>query len=169
MADVPRRRLFRRRPTDAAELLDSVEAPTAAPNPEPVPPTPPVRPSGPRGERTVTVAVRLTPAEHARWVEAATAGGRGQMGRWVRETATARLDGRAAAAPVGAEVGEQLAALRGELSKVGSNLNQVARALNVQVKGGPVQVDQATALHVLEATRVELGRVRDQLNARAGR
>jgi hypothetical protein len=117
----------------------------------------------------VTVAVRLTPGEHARWVAAATAGGRGQMGRWVRETITDRLDGRAAAAPVGAATGEQLAALRGELSKVGSNLNQVARALNAQAKGGPVQVDQATALQVLEATKVELGRVRDQLNGRMGR
>jgi hypothetical protein len=117
----------------------------------------------------MTVAVRLTPAEHARWVAAATAGGRGQMGRWVRETVTARLDGRAAAAPVSAEAGEQLAALRGELSKVGSNLNQVARALNVQAKGGPVQVTRGDALQVVEATRVELGRVRDQLNERAGR
>ena len=169
MADVPRRRLFRRRPTGAAELPDSVEATAAAPTPEPAPPASPARPAGPRGERTVTVAVRLTPAEHSRWVAAATAGGRGQMGRWVRETVTARLDGTAAAAPVSAEAGEQLAALRGELSKVGSNLNQVARALNVQAKGGPVQVTRGDALQVIEATKAELGRVRDQLNGRAGR
>ena len=111
----------------------------------------------------MTVAVRLTPAEHARWLAAATAGGRGQLGRWVRETITARLDGRPASAPVSADAGEQLAQLRAELSKVGSNLNQVARALNVQAKGGPVQVDQATALQVIQAAKVELGRVRDQL------
>ena len=169
MADVPRRRLFGRRQTETPPASTSVPAPTAAPTPEPAPPTPAVRPAGPRGERTVTVAVRLTPAEHARWVAAAAAGGRGQMGRWVRETVTARLDGRAAAAPVSAEAGEQLAALRGELSKVGSNLNQVARALNVQAKGGPVQVTRGDALQVIEATKVELGRVRDQLNGRAGR
>jgi hypothetical protein len=39
--------------------------------------TGPARRSGPRGERTVIVAARLTPAEHARWTAAATAGGRG--------------------------------------------------------------------------------------------
>jgi hypothetical protein len=169
VAELSPRRLFRRRPTEAAELPASVEAPTAAPTPEPASLTPPVRPAGPRGERTVTVAVRLTPAEHARWVAAATEGGRGQMGRWVRETVTARLEGRPAAAPVSAEAGEQLAALRSELSKVGSNLNQVARALNVQAKGGPVQVTRGDALQVVEATKVELGRVRDQLNGRMGR
>ena len=85
------------------------------------------------------------------------------MGRWVRETVTSRLDGRPAAAPVSSEVGEQLGALRAELSKVGSNLNQVARGLNVQAKGGPVQVSQGAAVQVIEATKVELGRVRDQL------
>jgi len=77
--------------------------------------------SGPRGERTVTVAVRLTPAEHARWVAAAAAGGRSQLGRWVRESITARLDGRRAPAPVSAGALEELAQLRAELSKVGSN------------------------------------------------
>ena len=90
------------------------------------------------------------------------------MGRWVRETITSRLDGRRDPAPVSADVGEQLAALRAELSKVGSNLNQVARALNVAAKGGPVQVDRESALQVIEATKLELGRVRDQL-AEGGR
>lgn len=85
------------------------------------------------------------------------------MGRWVRETVTRRLDGRRDPTPVSADVGEQLAGLRAELSRVGSNLNQVARGLNVQAKGGPVQVSRDTAVQVIEATKVELGRVRDQL------
>ena len=173
MADVPRRRLFRRRPTEAAELPESVEAPTAALDPKNPTPTnaaaPPVRPAGPRGERTVTVAVRLTPAEHARWVAAATAGGRGQMGRWVRETVTARLDGGAAATPTSAEASAQVAALRGELSKVGSNLNQVARALNTANRGGEAAPATEAVLQVVEATRAELGRVRDHLNERGSR
>ena len=117
----------------------------------------------------MTVAVRLTPAEHARWLAAATAGGRGQMGRWVRETVTARLDGRAAAAPVDAAAGEQLAALRGELSKVGSNLNQIARALNTANRGGEAAPPPDAVLRAVEATRAELGRVRDQLHEGAGR
>jgi len=85
------------------------------------------------------------------------------MGRWVRETITSRLDGRRDSTPVSADVGEQLAALRAELSKVGSNLNQVARGLNVQAKGGPVLTSRDAAVQVIEATKVELGRVRDQL------
>ena len=85
------------------------------------------------------------------------------MGRWVRETVTSRLDGRPAAAPVPADVTEQLAALRAELSKVGSNLNQVARGLNVQAMGGPVQVSRDTVVQVIEATKVELGQVRDHI------
>ena len=169
MADVLRRRLFRRRPTEAAELPGSAGAPTSAPEPEPAPTAAPARPGGPRGERTVTVAVRLTPAEHARWVAAATAGGRGQMGRWVRETVTARLDGGAAATPTSVEAGEQVAAMRAELSKVGSNLNQVARALNTANRGGEAAPGTDAVRQVVEATRVELGRVRDQLHERASR
>ena len=166
MVDVPRRRLFGRRPTASPVAPEPVEAPTPAPT---AAPAPPARPAGPRGERTVTVAVRLTPAEHARWVAAATAGGRGQMGRWVRETVTARLDGRSAAAPASAEVGEQLAVLRGELSRVGSNLNQIARALNTANRGGEAAPPPAAVLQAVEATRLEIGRVRDQLNEGAGR
>lgn len=159
MADSTGRRLFRRRPTAEPVL----PAPTEAPTPVPVEPAAAAPRSGPRGERTVTVAVRLTPAEHARWTAAATEGGRGQMGRWVRETVTARLDGRPVPAPVASDVVEQLAALRAELSKVGSNLNQVARALNVQARGGPVQISRDTVGQVIAATRGELGRMRDQL------
>ncbi len=90
------------------------------------------------------------------------------MGRWVRETVTAGLDGRAAA-PDGAETRAELAALRAELSKVGSNLNQIARALNVQAMGGPVQVDQDRVLRVIEAVKLQLGGVREQLAERSWR
>lgn len=187
MADSTGRRLFRRRPKDIPTPLDPASrgqeaegVPSAGPavlSPQgasvrpleasgeeaPADAAGPARRSGPRGERTVTVAVRLTPAEHARWVAAATAGGRGQMGRWVRETVTSRLDGRPVPVPVASDVTEQLAALRAELSKVGSNLNQVARGLNTAARGGPVQVTRDAAVQVIEATKVELGRVRDQL------
>lgn len=169
MADAPRRRLFGRRPTAAPVAPEPVEASSASLTAEPAPPASSVRPAGPRGERTVTVAVRLTPAEHARWLAAATAGGRGQMGRWVRETVTARLDGRVAAAPVDAAAGEQLSALRGELSKVGSNLNQIARALNTANRGGEAAPPPAVVLEAVETTRAEIGRLRDQLHERAGR
>jgi hypothetical protein len=116
--------------------------------------------SGPRGERVKTVAVRLTPEEYAVWVEAAAADGRGQMGRWVRESVMDHLAGRPAGSAGRVEgVGE----LRAELSRVGSNLNQVARALNVARRGGGEAPEMGVVVDVIEATRLELGRVRDEL------
>jgi hypothetical protein len=125
------------------------------------PATPVGEPTGPRGERTKTVAVRLTPAEHAQWVAAAEAEGRGQMGRWVRETVTARLEGRLAAAPVAA-VGEARE-MRAELARMGSNLNQIARALNISALGGKPAPALEDIARSLEAVRAQLGSVRDEL------
>ena len=116
----------------------------------------------------MTVAVRLTPAEHARWTAAATAGGRGQMGRWVRESITGQLDRRPAPAAISEDQAQQLAALRAELSKIGSNLNQVARALNTANRGGDATPLTDVVAGAIAATKLELARVRDQL-AEGGR
>ena len=113
---------------------------------------------GPRGERTKTVAVRLTPDEHAAWTAAATADGRGQMGRWVRETVTDHLTGR-----TGPKQIEGLREMRSDLSHAGSNLNQIARALNVARRGGGPPPEVQVVAAVIEATRTELARVRDLL------
>jgi hypothetical protein len=139
-----------------------------APVPEPTPaiasqvPTAPVEKSaGPRGERTKTVAVRLTPAEHAQWLTTAEAEGRGQMGRWVRETVTARLEGQPTVAPV-----SQAREMRAELARMGSNLNQIARALNISALGGKPAPALEDIARSLETVRQQLGSVRDELRGR---
>lgn len=110
------------------------------------------------------MAVRLTPDEHAQWVAAAEVEGRGQMGRWVRETVTARLEDRPATAPVAA-TGE-VQQMRAELARMGSNLNQIAKALNVSaLGGGPAPAIDDVARN-LEAARELLGFVRDELRGR---
>jgi len=96
------------------------------------------------GERTRTVSVRLSPAEHAAWVAAARGAGRGRLGSWVRDRVAATLTtGSAAAADgptvtgygpaIGSELGVSAAGwagLRAELGRVGNNLNQAVRVAN---------------------------------------
>jgi hypothetical protein len=166
---------FRRFPSEGLVMSDSSSwfrrwsQPAASPAPEPelasavsVPTEPvPDAPAGPRGERTKTVAVRLTPDEHAAWVAAAEAEGRGQMGRWVRETVTARLENRPVAAPV-----SQAREMRAELARMGSNLNQIAKALNIAALGGAPAPENEDIARNLEAARELLGSVRDELRGR---
>lgn len=121
----------------------------------------PDAPAGPRGDRTKTVAVRLTPDEHAAWVAAAAAEGRGQMGRWVRETVTARIENRPAAAPV-----SQAREMRAELARTGSNLNQIAKALNIAALGGAPAPELQEIARSLDAARELLGSVRNELRGR---
>ena len=90
------------------------------------------------GDRTRTVAVRLTPAEHATWVAAATAAGRGRLGSWARDQIAATLATPAAGDVAGAGVVEApgpgvgagvlpAAQVRAQLARVGNLLNQVVR------------------------------------------
>lgn len=94
--------------------------------------------TGVAGERTRTVSVRLSPAEHTAWVAAARGAGRGRLGAWVRDRVAATLatgpaavtDGPAAAGGgLGVSAGEW-AGLRAELGRVGNNLNQAVRMAN---------------------------------------
>ncbi len=95
--------------------------------------------TGVAGERTRTVSVRLSPAEHTAWVAAARGAGRGRLGAWVRDRVAATLatgpaavtDGPAAAGAggLGVSAGEW-AGLRAELGRVGNNLNQAVRMAN---------------------------------------
>jgi pyruvate/2-oxoglutarate dehydrogenase complex dihydrolipoamide acyltransferase (E2) component len=146
---------FRRR-QEPAPVPEPVPAPA-----EPAPAPAPEGPAVPRGERIKTVAVRLTPDEHAAWVAAAAAEGRGQMGRWVRETVTARLENRPVAAPV-----SQAREMRAELARMGSNLNQIAKALNIAALGGAPAPETEDIGRNLEAARELLGSVRDELRGR---
>lgn len=194
MADSTARRLIRRRtpapavpaaapsgpsvgsglaaPEGTAELLVRPPVPsTARFGPAPAPITGASSSSGrsgPRGERTVTVAVRLTPIEQAAWLAAAERDGRVQLGRWVRERITGQLERRPARTMVSPELVEQVARLRSDLSKVGSNLNQIARALNVAARGGEAAPPPAEVLAAVDAVRVELAAVRDRLSGVRG-
>ncbi|WP_368499977.1 plasmid mobilization relaxosome protein MobC [Herbiconiux sp. A18JL235] len=108
-----------------------------------------------------TVAVRLTPDEHARWVHAAEEDGRQQLGRWVRESVDDRLAGRPdRPAPAASE---EVRAMRAELSHVGSNLNQIAKALNVAELGGGAAPELRVVAQVIEDTRKTMASLRDVL------
>ncbi|THJ64475.1 MobC family plasmid mobilization relaxosome protein [Arthrobacter echini] len=157
MADSSRWFSLLRQPAPVADPVPAAagQEPAAAPGEVP---------AGPRGERTKTVAVRLTPEEHAAWVVAAEAEGRGQMGRWVRETVTARLEDRTATAPVAAMA--EVRQMRAELARMGSNLNQIARALNTSALGGGPGPAIEDVARNLEAARELLGSVRDELRGR---
>jgi len=92
------------------------------------------------GERTHTVSVRLSPAEHTAWVTVARGAGRGRLGSWVRDRIAATLTSEAPAAvdgpAVAGDVGHagvsagEWAGLRAELGRVGNNLNQAVRVAN---------------------------------------
>jgi hypothetical protein len=83
------------------------------------------------------------------------------MGRWVRETVTARLENRPAAAPV-----SQAREMRAELARTGSNLNQIAKALNIAALGGAPGPELQEIARSLETARELLGSVRDELRGR---
>lgn len=149
---------------DSSRWFSLLRQPAPTPEPAPAAPVAPVAPVGPRGERTKTVAVRLTPDEHTAWVAAAEAEGRGQMGRWVRETVTARLENQPVTTPVAATA--EVRQMRAELAWMGSNLNQIAKALNTSALGGGPGPAIEDVSRNLEAARELLGAVRDELRGR---
>jgi len=101
------------------------------------------------------VGLSLSVDELEQWERAAAEDGSGSVARWARERVASTL-GRPGASVTGGEV----AALRADLARVGNNLNQIARALNVAERGGPEGPATAEVLAVVEATRAELAAVR---------
>lgn len=92
----------------------------------------------------------LTEEEHAAW--SAAAEGRG-LSAWARDQVTAQLEsGRPG------DDGKEVARLRADLGRMGSNLNQLTRAVN----SGQVLAHREL-LEAVEATRQELARVRGEL------
>jgi len=87
-------------------------------------PTPETTPR-PKSRRTVRLEVRLTPEEEARLVTLA-----GGSGANVSDYVRARSLGQAVPRTVATDDRRALIELLGELGKIGSNLNQVARHLN---------------------------------------
>ena len=100
--------------------------------------------------RTRRVSMSLTEEEHAAWTAAAA--GRG-LSAWAREQVSAQLE---AGKPRGN--GAEVAKLRADLGRVGSNLNQLVRAVN-----SGQTVPSAELLEAVQTTREELARVRGEL------
>lgn len=139
-------------------------------------------------KRTRVVAVRLNDAEFASWEAATLASGRRQIGAWVRDeavavylratknarrsTAPATPDdapaGTTADAGVAARQVAELAALRGELSRVGNNINQIAAVLN-QPSHPAHEAARADAGRVIAEMGPSLGRVYEVLTELAAR
>ncbi|GBR19688.1 MobC family plasmid mobilization relaxosome protein [Asaia spathodeae] len=109
----------------------------------PVPVTPPV-PSLSRPARSSRLSVRASPEELADWAGAARLLGHETTALWVRSLLKeADLTGHD-----GMAVGASLRKLRGELGRIGNNLNQLAHSANCgdAVRAGNV-------LDALEATK----------------
>ena len=100
--------------------------------------------------RTRRVSMSLTEEEHAAW--SAAAGDRG-LSAWAREQVAAQLE---AEQPHGN--GAEVAKLRADLGRVGSNLNQLVRAVNSGHAPTSIELFEA-----VQATRQELARVRGEL------
>jgi hypothetical protein len=113
--------------------------------------------------RRRTVAVRLSDAEFTAWEQACLAAGRRQLGAWVREVAVAGyLAGPRT--PHIAEADPAVAGLRGELARIGSNINQIAAALNQPTHPHHEQARMDAARVMGELTPV-VGALYESLNA----
>lgn len=129
----------------------------AQPLAEPVADPPPAAES-----RSVGLVVRLTPAEREAWHAAAREAGRGKTAAWVREVVSERLEG---GAPVGRGPDPEVARVRAELARIGSNINQLTYQVNAGALGGPA-VQAAMLRQPLDRVLVELGAIRDALRER---
>ena len=137
------------------ELLE--EQPPTPPDPEPTATetAPPRRGAGGRPAavepRTRRVSMSLTEAEHRAWTQAA--GGQ-RVSVWARERVQEQLE---ASTPGAGEV-QELARIRADLARVGSNLNQLMRAVN---QGQVVPTPQL--YEAVDALASQLGAVRREL------
>lgn len=115
------------------------------------------RPAMGEAKRTHRVGISLSDDEHAAWSAAAEAEGAGSLARWARERVTSAL----ALAQLGhSDLGGEVAALRADLGRVGNNLNQVARALNLAECGGSEGPAPGEVLAVVDAARAQLAEIR---------
>lgn len=120
----------------------------------------------PRG-RTHTVSVRVNPVEREQWRAAAKRDGRSQLGRWVREVVDDHLKGaqvaaKASPAKVKSARTDALLDLAEQLSRIGNNLNQIARRVNIDDVLYLEDLQEITAMKartdaVLHAAMAEIG------------
>lgn len=98
--------------------------------------------------RTSRLSVRASPDELIRWNHIARAQGHATTAHWIRSLLTrAELSGHD-----GRPVPEELRGIRHQLSRVGNNLNQLARSANCEdaVRCGYVLDDLEMLIHQLD-------------------
>ena len=140
-------------------------APLPAPPtvPPEVPAEPPAvgrrRPTGrpPAGEakRTRRVNLALSEDEYTQW---STAAGDRQLATWARSVVAGHL----ASEKDRPGVAEEVAKVRTAMTRLGSNINQIARALNAETRGGPA-VDRDAVAEDLARLRAGQDEVRELL------
>ncbi|MGP5099535.1 plasmid mobilization relaxosome protein MobC [Brachybacterium alimentarium] len=115
------------------------------------------RPAMGDAKRTYRVGISLSADEMEAWRYLAEVDGIGSVARWARERVMSSL----ALRELGhSELGGEVAGLRADLGRVGNNLNQIARAVNVAERGGPEGPSTAELLSAIDATRAELAEIR---------
>jgi len=111
--------------------------------------------------REVALVVRLSEDERTSWRAAARAAGWGKTAGWVRSVVASAVPGRsgaggatsAARSSTPASIRQLDPRVLGELSAIGSNVNQLARVVNAAARGGQPLALEAAAV---EALRVDV-------------
>lgn len=116
-------------------------------------------------KRTRVVAVRLNDVEHDALTRLARAGGRRQLGAWMREALMRMAAGPSAYPGRARPVDPVLAELRHELGRVGNNLNQAMVAAH-RGPGDPAVL--ARLGEEVASARAVLDGLRDRLDGLGG-
>lgn len=113
------------------------------------------RPPAGEAKRTRRVNLALSEDEYAQW---STAAGNRQLATWARSVVAERL----AAENDRPGVAEEVAKVRAAMTRLGGNINQIARALNAETRGGPA-VDRDGVAEDLARLRAGQDEVRELL------
>lgn len=93
------------------------------------------RKAQPKPKRTKNITIRLTEAEKEEWNARAEAAGCGNnLSKFIRLSVS---DGKINAPPAIPETNYQIFV---ELSRIGNNINQIAKAINISLKSGNLAV-----------------------------
>lgn len=126
----------------------------------------PGRPVAGADKRMQRVNLSLSADEYAGWKARAILA-EVPLSRWVREFVAEGLEQRNENDTDHGQFARELAGVRTELRRIGSNLNQIARGFNTEANNGP-PVDRAQALEELRAMRAEHEAIRAHLRSIEG-
>ena len=113
------------------------------------------RPPAGEAKRTRRVNLALSEDEYTQW---STAAGDRQLATWARSVVAGHL----AAEKDRPGVAEEVAKVRTAMTRLGGNINQIARALNAETRGGPA-VDRDAVAEDLARLRAGQDEVRELL------